>query len=299
MITFIFNSLIKLIALLIILFDKVFRILFKKNNFLPKIHDILETKQYYTNTINNKKIKFFCPSYKTIARVETLHYKEIGTLNWINNFKENENNEIIFWDIGSNIGIFSIYAAVMFNNIEIISFEPSTSNTRVLSRNVSINNLSKKIKILPFALSDKPNIISELNETIFSEGSSKSSYHHKINAYGKELPESEISNKYSIFGTTTDDLITSKLLKLPNYIKIDVDGIEHLILKGSSNLLKNAFLKQVLVEMSPSFTEQFKEIENIFNENGFSKILFTNSQLIRNKDYKLKKTDTLNAIFSR
>tara|TARA_B100000902_G_scaffold393187_1_gene446976 strand:- start:1055 stop:1954 length:900 start_codon:yes stop_codon:yes gene_type:complete len=299
MITFIFNLLIKVIALTIISFDKVFRTIFKKNNFLPKIHDILETKQYYTNIINNKKIKFFCPSYKTIARVETLHYKEIETLNWINNFKENENKEIIFWDIGSNIGIFSIYAAEMFNNIEVISFEPSTSNTRVLSRNISINNLSDKIKILPFALSDKPNIISELNETIFSEGSSKSSYHHKIDAYGKKLSDSEINNKYSIFGTTTDDLIKSKLLKFPNYIKIDVDGIEHLILKGSSNLLKNSSLKQVLVEMSPSFTEQFKEIENIFDENGFNKILFTNSNLIRNKDYKLKKTETLNAIFSR
>ena len=64
-------------------------------------------------------------------------------------------------------------------------------------------------------------------------------------------------------------------------------------------MLKNVLLKQVLVEMSPSFKEQFKEIENIFDENGFSKILFTNSNLIRNKNYKLKKTDTLNAIFSR
>ncbi len=299
MITYLFNSLIKIITLLIINLDKIFRKIFKKNNFLPKIHDVLETEQYYSNTINNKTVKFFCPSYKTIARVESLHYKEIETLDWINSFKEIDNKKIVFWDIGSNIGIFSIYAAEKFKNIEVVSIEPSTSNTRVLSRNISINNLSNKIKILPFALSDEQNTISELNETTFREGSSKSSFNYKIDAYGKELFEEKIRNKYRIFGTTTDDLINSKLLKSPNYIKIDVDGIEHLILKGSRDLLKNSSLRQVLVEMSPSFTEQFKEIENIFNKNGFSKILYTNSNLIRNKNYKLKKIETLNAIFSR
>ena len=50
-----------------------------------------------------------------------------------------------FWDVGANIGLYSIYAGMKFKNIEIICFEPSTSNTRALSRNISINNLYNKI----------------------------------------------------------------------------------------------------------------------------------------------------------
>ena len=39
-----------------------------------------------------------------------------------------------------------------FKNIEVISFEPSTSNLRILSRNISINNLENKIKIFQLPL---------------------------------------------------------------------------------------------------------------------------------------------------
>ena len=37
------------------------------------------------------------------------------------------------------------------------SFEPSSSNLRTLSRNISINNLQNKINIVPFALSKNKN----------------------------------------------------------------------------------------------------------------------------------------------
>ena len=74
----------------------------------------------------------------------------------VNNFKNNKT----FWDIGANIGIYSIYAATKFTKLKIIAFEPSTSNTRTLSRNISINNFDNKIKIFPIALCNKPNILS-------------------------------------------------------------------------------------------------------------------------------------------
>ena len=55
-------------------------------------------------------------------------------------------------------------------NIEIISFEPSTNNLRILSRNISINNLDEKIKINQFPLSDKTNEFASMNESEFIEG---------------------------------------------------------------------------------------------------------------------------------
>ena len=68
--------------------------------------------------------------------------KEPETLEWIDNF--DSNGKTIFWDIGANIGLYSIYAATKFDSLDIFAFEPSTSNLRVLSRNISLNNFEKK-----------------------------------------------------------------------------------------------------------------------------------------------------------
>ena len=59
---------------------------------------------------------------------------------------------------------------VYIENLNVVSFEPSTSNTRILSRNISINKLSDKIKIFQLPLCDKADVISFFNETQFTEG---------------------------------------------------------------------------------------------------------------------------------
>ena len=49
------------------------------------------------------------------------------------------------------------------DNIKIFSFEPSTSNLRVLSRNIFLNNLSEKISISQFPLTSVKNIFLDIN----------------------------------------------------------------------------------------------------------------------------------------
>ena len=39
-----------------------------------------------------------------------------------------------------------------------------------------------------------------------------------------------------MFGTSIDHLIKEQILDIPDFIKIDVDGIEHLILDGGKDL---------------------------------------------------------------
>ena len=106
------------------LIDLIFRKIFKRYEFLPSINEYIEKRQYYEKIINNKKITFFCPSRTSFSRFQSLYTKEPETLNWIDSFQPNNSENIVFWDIGANIGLYSIYAAVKFKNIEIISFEP-------------------------------------------------------------------------------------------------------------------------------------------------------------------------------
>ena len=118
-----------------------------------------------------------------LFRADTLFSKEPETLEWIDNFIEKEN--LIFWDIGANIGLYSIYNALKNNNSRTISFEPSTSNLRVLSRNISINNLEKNIQIVPIPLTNKENKFLMMKEGQFTEGGALNSFGESWNFEGK------------------------------------------------------------------------------------------------------------------
>ena len=165
-------------------------------------------------------------------------------LKWIDNFKEIDN--LIFWDIGANIGLYSIYAAVKHREAKIISFEPSTSNLRSLSRNISINKFEDQITIHQLPLSKLKNQHALFEESEFIEGWAMNTFDEGIDYEGQKIKS---KNKYKIFGTNINYLIKNNILDIPDYIKIDVDGIEHLILEGAKEITSratSAFVKSTI-----------------------------------------------------
>ena len=273
---------------ILIIFDRLFKFLFGKS-FLIELIDLVEEKSYKNIRISNKKITFFTPNKLTETRVNDIFHSEIETINWIRKF--NKKKKIIFWDIGANIGIYSIYAAIEHKNIEITSFEPSTNNLRVLSRNISINKLEKKIQINQLPLSNKKNQYLLMRETSFIQGGALNSYHEKTNFEGKKLLE---INKYKILGTTINSILKNKISKCPNYVKIDVDGIEHLILSKADNLLQNKDLKSILIEINENYKRQLNSVLKIMKKNKF-KLLSKEQSNLRNIPLKFK--NTYNYIF--
>ena len=237
-----------------------------KRFIMLRFKEFLEKKSYINKTIFNKKFFFFTPNELIRWRVDTILDKEPETIQWINTF----NNNCIFWDIGANIGLYSIYAAKNKNkNIKVYSFEPSTSNLRTLSRNISINKLQNKIFIIPFALSNLKNKILQLKEKWFIEGGALNAFGVNYDFSGKNF---FFENSYNTFGTSLDDLIEKKVLNIPNYIKIDVDGIEDLILIGSKNILSNKKIKSILIEINEKFKSQKIKILRIMKKNNFKLI---------------------------
>ena len=255
-----------------------------------KIFEQFEKKSYIKKNFLNHEVSFFIPNQVIAWRVKTLFTQEPETIEWINNFEDNLN---IFWDIGGNIGLYSIYSALRHKNLQIFCFEPSTSNLRTLSRNISINNLQNRININQFALRDKKNIYQTMHETHFIEGHSMSTFSYNTDFEGKNLvPE----QKYNIYGTSIDNLIEAKILKCPNYIKLDVDGIEHKILDGAKKTLMNNDLKSILVEVNENFQDQHKNIVKIMNENNF-KLVSKNQNISDVQNTKFSKT--FNYIYNR
>ena len=286
---------IKKIKYLIFKFLKIIYFLIKfliNRSFMIWIREFFHDTSYKVLKINKRKINFFTPNLLTEYRVDTFFSKEPETLKWIDSFENKKGG--IFWDIGSNIGLFSIYNSLKNKNLTTISFEPSTSNLRVLSRNIFINNFQKKIKIFPIPLSNKNNRFLTMSEGNFMEGGALNSFGEKFNFEGKKF---EGRMEYITLGTSINYLIKHKILEIPDYIKIDVDGNEHLILEGANKFLKNKKIKSLSIEINENFSDQYQIVLKIMKKNNF-KILSKNHAQ-KNLDKKSKFFKSYNYIFIR
>jgi len=58
-------------------------------------------------------------------RVESALDKEAETIAWIDGWDAID-NETIFFDIGANIGIYSLYAGFRYPDLSVFSFEPAS-----------------------------------------------------------------------------------------------------------------------------------------------------------------------------
>ena len=257
-----FRNFSKIFYYLVKIIDKLIFFLSRKS-IISNFKDFINNDSYKSIKIEKKEIKFFIPNTVTEWRVDTLLSKEPETIKWIDEF---DGEKKIFWDIGANVGIYSIYAVVKHQNIEVVSFEPSFSNLRTLSRNISINNLEDQITIFPLPLSNTDNKFQMMEESEFIEGWSMNSFGTGLNFEGKDFKS---KNKYKIYGCSIDKILNDRILKKPNFLKIDVDGIEHLILEGAQDYLADKELKSILVEINENFKDQFEGVLNILKKSNF------------------------------
>ena len=90
-----------------------------------------------------------CPNRINLYRAETYFTKEPDIIEWMDTFDGNT----VLLDVGANIGLYSVYAALKGAK-HLISLEPESQNYGLLNKNIHINNLSEKITALNVGLSD-------------------------------------------------------------------------------------------------------------------------------------------------
>jgi len=203
-------------------------------------------------------ISFFCPGKIPEWRAKTLLTKEPETIEWINDF----NTTDVFWDIGANVGVYSLYAAL--RGLFVLAFEPSPGNYYLLSRNIELNGIDEKISAYCLALNDKTKLDSFYMANT-ELGGALNSFGELRDWQGKEFTA---SLKQAMVGFSIDDFIEQFKPPFPNHIKIDVDGIEDSIIKGASNSLKDHRLKSVLVELDTARKEYTGEVIGILKDSG-------------------------------
>jgi FkbM family methyltransferase len=227
--------------------------------------DIQSTKH------GNISFQLYTPNHICKFRQTTFSTKEPETLDWIEEYGGG-----VFFDVGANIGIYSLfYAQVKEGNV--YSFEPSVFNLRQLAKNISINKLSERITIVSNPLSENTGIAKFINGSA-DEGGALSAFGVD---YGHDGAPISGDINYSVVGFSLDDLFEKNVLKeTPSLIKIDVDGIESLILKGASKLLKSEKLISILIEVNEDFKEQAYQVKTILESAGFALKEKRNSQTL-------------------
>ena len=221
------------------------------------VDDLIKQKQsvIYANSL----LEFYIPNRINKFRVDTFASKEPETLQWIDLLPVGS----ILWDIGANIGLYSCYAAKS-RSCKVYSFEPSVFNVELLAKNIFLNGLSESITIIPFPLSDK---VSEnnLKMTNTDWGGALSTFGK---SYGQDGEPIKNIFEFKTIGLSMDDAVTLLKLPQPDFVKIDVDGIEHLILKGGANVLKK--VKGIIIEIDEKFIKQLDDSAKYLNEAGFT-----------------------------
>lgn len=213
--------------------------------------------------IRDREVIFFGFGAISIWRAKTLFTKEPETIEWIDGFQEGE----VLWDIGANVGIYSVYAGC--KSVTVVAFEPSSANYFILNRNINRNRLSKKVFAYPIALSNENTLgLFQMNADLPGGALNYFSKEDisEIQAGTKSIP---VNIRQAMISYSIDEFIAQFNPPFPNYIKLDVDGIEDKIIDGARDSLKDKRLKSILVELDESNDDFVNYIQSRLEVVGF------------------------------
>ena len=143
--------------------------------------------------------------------------------------------ESVIFDLGANLGYFSLLCASHSAAAKIFAFEPIPANMTILCRHLLINNI-KNVTPVSLAVSDNLGLVD------FSADNQSVSYTYKQSSSYYGIRHLNIK-----IGTTSlDALINQFGFPEPDIIKIDVEGAEYDVLSGAEELIKKYMPKILL-----------------------------------------------------
>lgn len=151
----------------------------------------------------------------------------------------------VLYDIGANVGTFSLVAA-KHCQARVIAFEPGYSSFARLCDNIQLNGCQHMIVPVPIPLADDSGVFGFKYRSL-DPGQSR--HKLKLDAWQFRGPTpGALRYEQPVLAMTLDDVISTFQLPEPHHLKIDVDGAEDRVLKGARRTLKSSALRSVLIE---------------------------------------------------
>ncbi len=214
-----------------------------------------------------------CPTARALHDPLNFSGDEPETIAWIDEFIGDGE---VMWDIGANIGLYALYAA-LGPGIRVLAFEPGAGSFAALMRNVELNAMNDRIAAYCLAF-DEATGLDRLHMMNTGAGHSMHAFGAPENARGKMTP---VFSQPTL-GFTIDDFCRIFEAPPPDHLKLDVDGNEAKIIRGGRQTLAGA--KTVLVEIEEGTGAVALEAFGFraadeFNREGARNRLFTGPRL--------------------
>ncbi len=183
--------------------------------------------------IPTRYFKYFEPDY------------ELNNINFINN---NVTKGMTVIDVGAHIGLLAI---ILYKKVgatgKIFSFEPTPSTFKLLKKTIDINKANATVVPINKAVSEKSGMTSFYVTDIVAHNSNSLANNNR--SYGNE-------KKIDVEVISIDDLVKEYNLKNIDFIKIDAEGAEYSVLKGSAGVIDN-FHPKILLALHPKSIKNF------------------------------------------
>jgi FkbM family methyltransferase len=161
--------------------------------------------------------------------------------------------EDVIWDIGSNIGFYTVLFSKLAKKGKVISFEPASRTYEILLKQISVNSADN---IVPnnFALGDK-------------KGSQELYFEDAALAQGTASMFAMSGSQHEKVRVETIDTLNKTVL--PDIIKLDVEGYEEQVFIGGATFFKENS-PVIMVELKHFDKDTRKRVEGIIEEFGYS-----------------------------
>lgn len=190
--------------------------------------------------------------------------------------KSQMSENAIFIDIGSNVGLFSLVVASGSASIQVHAFDPLTLNNNLLASSAKINGLENIII--------NESCIGNYDGVVQFSVATDSAY-SSIRDSGRKTELKKITLPIIKLDTYANKI---KLQKI-DFIKIDVEGAEKMVIEGANQIFKNSKLrpKMMMIELCDknlrAFETSVKEMVLVLERLGYKAFVLANNYLIEFK----------------
>lgn len=171
-------------------------------------------------------LKISCRSKWMVYQAREFATNEPDTRAWIDSLQPGS----VFYDIGANIGMFSMYAAM--KGLKVLAFEPHYANYAALCRNLALNGMHDRVTAYCLGIADATRL-DVLNSSTSLPGTAFHGVGRAASQFGTYTPEFQ----QGVLAVCLDDFVARFAAPPPDAIKLDVDGIEPQILAGARETL--------------------------------------------------------------
>lgn len=191
----------------------------------------------YASALSNPALLFYklCKSYVRSYEGYSYHFSKNGEARLLQMLSRQKIRTV--FDIGANVGDWSQIAGSMLPNADIHAFELSDSTFKHLTLNADKHGF----KANNFGLSD------QAAEIVYKDYGDVSTLNTIV--AGADFHDASISavekRAQVIRG---DDYCTANNVDIIDFLKIDVEGAEHLVLNGFENMLANKRISVIQFE---------------------------------------------------